>query len=102
MDISTPTGKLVANDMMSVAEWERKVIGERKSAAVQAAKRAGRRMGLVSALPEVTGARLLARRATQALVATADTINAEGLTTATGELLTENAVRRSRRRLSAA
>ncbi len=55
VDTSTPTGKLVANVMMSVAEWEREVIGERTSAAMQAAKRAGKHMGRVSVLPEATG-----------------------------------------------
>jgi DNA invertase Pin-like site-specific DNA recombinase len=44
VDTSTPTGKLVANVMMSVAEWEREVIGERTSVAMQAAKRQGRHM----------------------------------------------------------
>jgi DNA invertase Pin-like site-specific DNA recombinase len=58
VDTSTPTGELVANVMMSVAQWERRVIGERTSAAMQAAKRAGRHMGRVSALPQTTGDRL--------------------------------------------
>ena len=37
VDTSTPTGELVANVMMSVAQRERRVIGERTSAAMQAA-----------------------------------------------------------------
>lgn len=49
VDTSTPTGELVANVMMSVAQWEHRVIGERTSAAMQAAKRQGRHMGRVSA-----------------------------------------------------
>ncbi|MCU1416791.1 MAG: recombinase [Schumannella sp.] len=55
VDTSTPTGKLIANVMMSVAEWEREVIGERTSAAMQAAKRQGRHMGRVSALRRPRG-----------------------------------------------
>ncbi|WP_454115252.1 recombinase family protein [Microbacterium lacticum] len=102
VDTSTPTGELVANVMMSVAQWERRVIGERTSAAMQAAKRAGRHMGRVSTLPEVTRARLLALRATHTLVATADALNAEGLTTATGALWTENTVCKAHKRLLAA
>ncbi|MEZ0141041.1 recombinase family protein [Microbacterium sp. NRRL B-14842] len=102
VDTSTPTGKLVANVMMSVAEWEREVIGERTSAAMQAAKRAGKHMGRVSVLPEATGARLLALRAAHTLAATADTLNAEGLTTATGKPWTGNAVAKVQQRLSAA
>jgi len=99
VDTSTPTGKLVANVMMSVAEWEREVIGERTSAAMQAAKRAGRHMGRVSALPEATGARLLELRATLTLAATADALNAQGLTTPTGAPWTENAVCKVHKRL---
>lgn len=83
MDTSTPTGELVANVMMSVAQWERRVIGERTSAAMQAAKRQGKHMGRVSTLPQSTGDRLLALRATHALAATADALNAADLTTAT-------------------
>ena len=102
VDTSTPTGKLVANVMMSVAEWEREVIGERTSAAMQAAKRAGRHMGRVSKLSEATGARLLALRATHTLVATADALNAEGHTTPTGAPWTENAVCKAHKRLTSA
>ena len=102
VDTSTPTGRLVANVMMSVAEWEREVIGERTSAAMQAAKRAGKHMGRVSVLPAATGARLLALRAAHTLAATAYTLNAEGLTTATGKPWTGNAVAKVQHRLSAA
>lgn len=102
VDTSTPTGRLVANVMMSVAEWEREVIGERTSAAMQAAKRAGKHMGRASTLPECTGARLVELRAVHTLQATADALNAEGLTTATGALWTENAVCKAHKRLLAA
>lgn len=102
VDTSTPTGKLVANVMMSVAEWEREVIGERTSAAMQAAKRAGKHMGRVSVLPGATEARLLALRAAHTLAATAETLNAEGLTTATGKPWTGNAVAKVQQRLRAA
>jgi DNA invertase Pin-like site-specific DNA recombinase len=101
VDTSTPTGKLVANVMMSVAEWEREVIGERTSAAMQAAKRAGRHMGRVSSLPQRTGDRLLALRATHTLADTAAQLNTEGLTTATGSPWTENAVCKTYKRLIA-
>lgn len=84
MDTSTPTGKLVAKVMMSVAEWEREVIGERTSAAMQAAKRAGRHMGRVSTLSLATRQRLVALRATHTLADTAAALNIEGLQTASG------------------
>jgi DNA invertase Pin-like site-specific DNA recombinase len=102
VDTSTPTGRLVANVMMSVAEWEREVIGERTSAAMQAAKRRGRRFGPASALPEATALRLLTLRATSTLAATAKALNTEGLTTATGTSWTKNSVCKVQKRLLAA
>lgn len=45
VDTSTPTGELLANVMMSVAQWERRTIGLRTSEALQAKKRAGYRLG---------------------------------------------------------
>ena len=100
VDTSTPTGELVANVMMSVAQWERRVIGERTSAAMQAAKRQGRHMGRVSVLPKATGDRLLALRRTGTLAATADALNAEGHTTATGLPWSVNGVAKAQRRLT--
>jgi DNA invertase Pin-like site-specific DNA recombinase len=100
VDTSTPTGKLVANVMMSVAEWEREIIGERTSLAMQAAKRQGRHMGRVSTLPQATGERLLGLRATRTLVGTAEQLNAEGLTTATGTAWSPNAVAKVQKRLT--
>lgn len=99
VDTSTPTGKLVANVMMSVAEWEREVIGERTSTAMQAAKRQGRHMGRVSLLSQATSRRLMALRATHALADTAARLNAEGLTTATGEPWSINTASKVQKRL---
>lgn len=100
VDTSSPTGKLVANVMMSVAEWEREVIGERTSVAMQAAKRQGRHMGRVSVLPQSTGARLLTLRLTRTLAGTADQLNAEGLSTATGASWSANTVAKVQKRLA--
>jgi DNA invertase Pin-like site-specific DNA recombinase len=99
VDTSTPTGKLVANVMMSVAEWEREVIGERTSVAMQAAKRQGRHMGRVSMLPRATGDRVLALRTTRTLAGTAEQLNREGLTTATGATWSASAVAKVQRRM---
>lgn len=99
VDTSTPTGELIANVMMSVAQWERRVIGERTSAAMQAAKRQERHMGRVSELPTATGERLLALRATHTLGATATALNSEGRTTATGRAWSANTVAKVERRL---
>jgi DNA invertase Pin-like site-specific DNA recombinase len=101
VDTSTPTGELVANVMMSVAQWERRVIGERTSAAMQAAKRQGRHMGRVSALPQSTGDRLLTLRATHTLAGTAAQLMAEGLTTASGAPWSANAVAKVQKRIEA-
>lgn len=100
VDTSTPTGELVANVMMSVAQWERRVIGERTSVAMQAAKRQGRHMGRASTLPPSTGDRLLTLRATHTLAATAAQLNEEGLITASGGSWSANAVAKVQRRLN--
>lgn len=102
VDTSTPTGELVANVMMSVAQWERRVIGERTSAAMQAAKRSGRHMGRVSVLPHAVRERLLQLRTTRTLAATAAVLNAEGLSTGTGKPWTGNAVSKAQKRLTTA
>lgn len=101
VDTSTATGEMVANVMMAVAQWERRVIGERTSAAMQAAKRQGKHMGRMSALPQATGERLLELRATHTLAGTAVQLNAEGLATATGAQWSANAVAKAQHRLSA-
>lgn len=101
VDTSTPTGKLVANVMMSVAEWEREVIGERTSVAMQAAKRQGRHMGRVSVLPQSTADRLLTLRVTHTLAWAAAQLNAEGFTTATGASWSANNVGKAQKRLKA-
>lgn len=100
VDTSTPTGRLVANVMMSVAEWEREIIGARTSAAMQAAKRQGRRFGPASALKDTTGSRLLELRRTLTLADTADALNDEGITTATGARWTQHNVAKVQKRLT--
>lgn len=102
VDTSTPTGELVANVMMSVAQWERRVIGERTSAAMQAAKRAGRHMGRVSALDPETAATLLNLRTTRTLAGTADALNSQRLTTATGATWSANTVAKVQKRIGVA
>lgn len=100
VDTSTPTGELIANVMMSVAHWERRVIGARTSEAMQAAKRQGKQIGRASVLPATTGHRLLQLRRTHTLAATADALNAEGLTTALGQAWSTNTVAKVQKRLT--
>lgn len=102
VDTSSPVGEMVANVCMAMAQFERRVIGERTSAAMQAAKRAGRHMGRVSVLPSATGDRLMTLRATHTIAATADALNAEGLTTATGLPWSAGTVARAQQRLRTA
>lgn len=98
IDTSTPTGKLVANVVVSVAEFERELIGERTSAAMQIAKSRGQRFGFPSALPQTTGDRLLVLRRTLTLAAAAEALNAEGHTTATGAPWSVNTVAKGQKR----
>ena len=85
VDTSTPTGKLVANVMMSVAEWEREIIGARTSAALQIAKRNGVKLGRPRVLAESTAERLIALRAQGLSYARiADRLNTEGVPAALG------------------
>ncbi|MGN7187259.1 recombinase family protein [Microbacterium enclense] len=86
VDTTTAAGELVANVMMSVAQWERRVIGARTSDAMQAAKHSGKHVGRVAApLPDATAERMLALHAeglSPNRIATA--LNDEGVTTAHG------------------
>lgn len=45
LDLSTPQGKLVANVLMSVAEWEREVIGQRTREGLAVKRAQGVQMG---------------------------------------------------------
>ena len=54
MDTTTPNGKLVANILMSVAEWERETIAQRTKEGMAAAKAKGVRFGPESPLPDKT------------------------------------------------
>jgi len=99
VDTSTPTGELVANVMMAVSQWERRVISDRTSAALQAAKRRGTQIGPTSSLPEATATRLMELRMEHTLEATAQTLNAEGFTTATGKRWDKHAVCKAQRRI---
>jgi len=84
MDTSTSSGRLVANVMASVAEWERAVIGERTRDALAARKA----QGLPVSRPSVDGLlaeRIAALRAAGATYqAIADALNTEQVPTLRG------------------
>jgi DNA invertase Pin-like site-specific DNA recombinase len=85
IDMTTPTGGLLANVSASVAEWERRIIGVRTREALQARKDAGMRLGRPRELDPAIAGRIRAERASGAtLQAIADGLNAQAITTPTG------------------
>lgn len=52
VDTSTPNGKLVANIIMAMAEWERELIGARTRDALQAVRARGTQLGRRSNVPD--------------------------------------------------
>lgn len=85
VDTTTPTGELVANISASVAQWERRIIGARTSAALQAKKAAGHRLGRpVTMAQDVRQAIVEAHRAGGTYSGIARTLNAEEVPTARG------------------
>lgn len=86
VDTTTPTGRLVANVMASVAEWEREVISQRTREGMAAAKAKGILPGRRSALSQATRERLVTLRTSgQSLARIAEQLNAEGVWTVTGK-----------------
>jgi DNA invertase Pin-like site-specific DNA recombinase len=85
IDMTTPTGGLLANVTASVAEWERKIIGVRTKEALAERRAAGVRLGRPRQLAESVAIRIRAERADgTTLQAIADSLNAEKITTPTG------------------
>lgn len=86
VDTSTNTGKLVANILVSVAEFERERISERITEALAAKKETGWRPGPAAlALPEDVLGRIVGMREQgHPLRTIADALNEDGVPTATG------------------
>jgi DNA invertase Pin-like site-specific DNA recombinase len=85
VDTSTSVGELVANVMMSVAQWERRAIGERTKAAMRAKRAQGVWLSRPSTLPAEVRARIRDERDEAATYAAiAERLNAEGVPTARG------------------
>ncbi len=111
VDTTTATGRMILNVLMSVSQWEREVIGERTSDALQHKKAKGEYTGgkvpygyrldddgvtLVEddAEQEVVAAALEARAAGLSLRRTAALLNDEGFSTRTGGDFNHTAVSR--------
>jgi DNA invertase Pin-like site-specific DNA recombinase len=85
LDMTTPAGGLVANVMASVAEWERRVIGERTAAALAARRAAGVRLGRPREIPPAVIARIHELRSSGlSIAAIARRLNAEAIETPRG------------------
>jgi DNA invertase Pin-like site-specific DNA recombinase len=85
VDTSTPTGELMANIYGSVAQWERRIIGQRTSEAMQAMKARGVRLGRPVELADAVRLRIGAERIDgRSLRAIANDLNAEAVPTARG------------------
>jgi DNA invertase Pin-like site-specific DNA recombinase len=85
VDMTTPTGGLLANVTASVAEWERRIIAARTREALAARRAAGQRLGRPRLLnPAVADAIRTERAAGATLQAIADRLNAAGTLTPTG------------------
>lgn len=85
IDATTAAGEMVANVMASLAQWERRMIGERTRAALAVKKQQGVRLGREPKLDAKLRARIRrARQRGRSFAAIADQLNAENVPTAQG------------------
>lgn len=85
VDTTTAGGRLVANVLGAVAEWERRIVAERTRAALAARKAQGVRLGGPITLAAETRNTIVALRADgMTLQAIADRLTAHGVPTARG------------------
>lgn len=84
-DASTTNGKMFANMLAVLAEWERDLIGDRTRAAMAAKKAQGARFGNPKVIPDDVVARILAaHRDGKSLRAIGAELEADGIPTARG------------------
>jgi DNA invertase Pin-like site-specific DNA recombinase len=85
VDTTTPVGELVASVMVSVAQWERRAIGQRTKEALAARKAQGGKLGRPRQLPKAVRQRIVRMRTRGlSLRAIAEVLNDEGVATAQG------------------
>ena len=85
VDTTTPSGKMVAQIMMVLAEWEREMIGDRTRRALQAAQARGTHVGRKSNVdPETLRLIRILRDSGRSWQGIADALDAEGIATAQG------------------
>src|SRR5581483_2320648 len=82
---STPQGELVANVLASVAQWERRIIGQRTREALAVKKRQGVAIGRPPTLPASVVKRIKRqRKAGKTYAAIAHALNRDAVPTAQG------------------
>lgn len=85
IDTTVPSGQLMANVMAAFAEYERRLIGARTSAALQQLKAQGKRLGRPRTLAAEVTARIVSARAEgQTLAGIAESLNRDRVATARG------------------
>lgn len=85
VDMTTSMGELVANIMISLAQWERRVIGERTKAALDAVRARGTHVGRKSGVDDETLRLIrLLRESGSSWRKIADALEAEGVPTGQG------------------
>lgn len=95
VDMTTPTGGLLANVTASVAEWERRIISVRTTEALAQKKAEGVRLGRPRILDPEVADRIRIRRAEGAtLQLIADELNADSVTTPSGRTWSPALVRK--------
>jgi len=85
VDLSTPSGEVMAHVLAAIAQFERRLIGQRTKDALAVKKAQGIRLGRPQMLPaEVVERIVAARQSGRALQAIADSLNRDGVPTAHG------------------
>lgn len=85
VDTTTPSGKMVAQIMMVLAEWEREMIGDRTRNALAQARANGQQLGRPSGVtPATLGMIRMLRTADMSYGKIADALTREGVPTAQG------------------
>jgi DNA invertase Pin-like site-specific DNA recombinase len=85
VDTTTPAGELVAHVMASVAQWERRVIGQRTAEALAVRRAQGVKLGRPRLMPPKVRTQIVReRKAGATLTSIAAKLNARGVPTAQG------------------
>lgn len=85
VDTTTPSGKMVAQIMMVLAEWEREMIGDRTKSALRMAAAKGTRLGRPSGVdPETVRLIRVLRDSGRSWAKIADALDREGVPTGQG------------------